>query len=129
MSTPLVRCSMLVALAACGEVHPARDPASPDAAAAPDAARPDGAAPDAAAPDAAPVRCTVPASHATIQAALDDATCPAVAVMPGAYTENLTIARDVRLAGAARDTVIINGAGRASVVAIGAGTVVLEHLT
>lgn len=47
--------------------------------------------------DAAPVTCRVPVSHPTIQAALDDASCPTVSIESGFYDENLAIARDLSL--------------------------------
>ena len=66
--------------------------------------------------DAAPVTCRVPVSHPTIQAALDDASCPAVSIESGFYDENLAIARDRSLE--AIGAVTIDGGGRDSVLVI-----------
>jgi hypothetical protein len=49
---------------------------------------------------AAMIACTVPGTHATIQAAINDVACSQIDVAPGAYTENLTIPRAVTLNGA-----------------------------
>ena len=44
--------------------------------------------------------CTVPGTHATIQAAVNDAGCSTINVAPGAYAENVTISRALTLNGA-----------------------------
>lgn len=43
--------------------------------------------------------CTVPGTHATIQAAVDDLTCDTIEVDPGTYNESVTIARALTLVG------------------------------
>jgi len=43
--------------------------------------------------------CTVPGTHATIQAAVDDLTCDTIEVDPGIYNESVTIARALTLVG------------------------------
>ena len=78
-----------------------------------DAGSPDGA--QDASPD-----CLVPISHATIQAAVDDASCPTVWVAIGTYQENVVIARDVTVEGLAHG-VIIDGGLRDSVLIITGG--------
>jgi hypothetical protein len=50
--------------------------------------------------NAAPPVCTVPGTHATIQAALADITCDTINLGPGAYAEDLIISRTLTLNGA-----------------------------
>lgn len=106
------------------------DASAPDAmpdASTPDATPPD-AAPDAAPPDAAPDAmsdCTVPGTHATIQAALD-AGCATITIEAGTYDENLTIASPVTLIGV--DSVTIDGGGTARVITATAAAT-LRNLT
>ncbi len=47
----------------------------------------------------AAVACTVPGTHATIQAAVADPTCDTIDVAPATYVENVTIARPLTLNG------------------------------
>jgi hypothetical protein len=69
-------------------------------------------------PDAAPITCRVPITHDSIQAALDDPSCPTVWIESGFYRENLVIERDVSLE-AFGGTVAIDGAGAGRVMEIG----------
>ena len=67
--------------------------------------------------DAAPASCRVPVSHPTIQAAVDDAACPVVAIEAGIYLENIFIARSLALEGVDGE-VVIDGGGRDSVLIV-----------
>jgi hypothetical protein len=48
--------------------------------------------------------CTVPGTHASIQAAVSDGACDPIDVAPGIYTENVTISRSVTINGAQAGT-------------------------
>jgi hypothetical protein len=49
---------------------------------------------------AAPATCTVPGSHATIQAAASDPTCTTINVAPGVYNENVVVTNSTTINGA-----------------------------
>jgi len=53
--------------------------------------------------------CQVPQNYRTIQAAIDDETCDAVAVAPGTYKENLKIERSLKITGVDREKITIFG--------------------
>ena len=65
----------------------------------------------AAAADCATASCLVPVTHSTIQAGIDDSSCPIVWVMPGIYGENLVIARDVEVHATDLGGVVVDGGG------------------
>lgn len=86
---------------------------------------------------AAVAGCTVPTDHATIQAAVNDAGCSVINVLPGTYNENVVIPRSLSLNGAqvgidARGRVgaesIING-GIAANITITADNVTVDGFT
>jgi hypothetical protein len=77
--------------------------------------------------------CASGCSFATVQVAIDAATAGAtIAICPGTYAENLTIAKDVRLVGAGAGTdpraTIVRGTGATSVVKTKTANVVLQNL-
>jgi cysteine-rich repeat protein len=74
-------------------------------------------------------RCLVPVTHATLQRALDDASCDPVFVAAGTYSENLTIAGNRTLRAVGAEAAIIDGQAKGSVVTIESGVVALENLT
>ena len=56
---------------------------------------------------AAPATCTVPGTHATIQSAVNDATCSVIDVATGVYAEQVTVTRsNLTISGAGYGTVI-----------------------
>lgn len=61
--------------------------------------------------------CTVPGVYASIQAAVDDLSCPTVTVAAGAFTESVQVSRDLTLQGAGSASTTIDGS-----VSISAGT-------
>ena len=73
--------------------------------------------------------CFVPATHASIQAGIDDADCAVVYVYSGAYRENLRIDRDLIIVGVGADTVVVDGGGAGSVFEISAADVTLQRFT
>lgn len=50
--------------------------------------------------------CTVPGTHATIQAAVNDLSCDPIKVKAGTFTEEITISRDVTLMGKGETSII-----------------------
>ena len=56
--------------------------------------------------------CLVPITHRSVQAGVDDDTCPTVYISPGTYVENVTASRSVRLYGSDRETTILDGGGK-----------------
>ena len=66
--------------------------------------------------------CTVPGTHPTIQAAVDDPTCDPINVAPGTYAENLDIDRSVTIAGAGSALTTIDGSMVGRVVVLDDGT-------
>jgi hypothetical protein len=72
----------------------------------------------------------VPATHDSIAAALLDDACPTVFVLPGTYTEILTVARDVVIEATGDGDVTIDAAGAGTAVTIVAGVdVTLRGIT
>ena len=92
----------------------------------PDADPPDADPPDAVPADAEP-ECLVPTTHATIQACIDDIACSTLRVLPGTYTENLTISTGKTIIGIG--TVTIDGGGADRVITASNGNTVLRNLT
>src|SRR6516225_3475296 len=83
-----------------------------------------GVQPAAAAP------CHVPSSnYPTIQAAVNDATCDAINVAAGTFTEHVTIDRDVTMRGEGEDRTIVDGSSSGTVVTITSGTVTIKGVT
>ncbi len=75
----------------------------------------------AAAPAAqAQPNCTVPGTHATIQAAVDDIACTSITLANQTYNESVNIPRTLDLIGPGAGTAVIRGLLRAA----GAGTLV-----
>jgi cysteine-rich repeat protein len=72
--------------------------------------------------------CLVPVTHPTVQAGVDDAACPTVWVLPGTYTENVTVARDLVLEREGEGVVTIDGDAAASVFTVGQHVVTLRGL-
>lgn len=84
---------------------------------------------DGCSADCTTAHCLVPVTHATLQAALDDAQCPAVHASAGTYDVNLTIARAVTLVGLGDRGAILDGGKRSSVITVsGAHAVTLKNL-
>ena len=73
------------------------------------------------------INCTVPGSHASIQAAINDNGCDTIILAAQTYTENLTINRTLTIQGAGKTSSIINGNGGRGVTVTG-GTVTLKDL-
>jgi hypothetical protein len=88
--------------------------------------------------------CTVPTDHANIQTAVNDTNCSTINVLPGTYTENVTVGRTVTINGAqagngfsgrtsggpAESTVQgANPIGANSVFIVNAATVVIDGFT
>jgi hypothetical protein len=74
--------------------------------------------------------CEVPADHATIQAAVDDAACDTINLGAGTFYESVTINRTVTILGQGVDLTIVDGNAAGSVFSIGGGAVVtLTHMT
>ena len=61
------------------------------------------------APGAAAGGCTIPGSHATIQAAIDDPSCALINVAAGTFNESLNITRSLDIVGAGTTSSIIDG--------------------
>ncbi len=72
--------------------------------------------------------CVVPATHPTIQAALDDRGCPKVWVLAGVYAENLVVERDVSIDGGELGAVTITGSYQGRVLEVLEGVVELRSL-
>ena len=75
-----------------------------------------------AAPGRASAPCTVPGTHATIQAAVLDAACDPINVAAGTYAENLDIDRSVTIEGAGSAITTIDGSQSGRVVTLDDGT-------
>ena len=83
-------------------------------------------------PGRAAAPCTVPGSHPTIQAAVDDPTCDPINVGSGTFHEDLFIDRSVRVVGAGTGTTIVDGLGGTSTIRVSDGdayTLTFEALT
>lgn len=93
---------------------------------------------------AAPATCTVPGTHGTIQAAVNDVSCSNINVAPGSYDEQVTVTRsNLTITGTGQDVTTIrpttvtantsslfSGAPIAAIVLVdGATGVTLEELT
>ncbi len=72
--------------------------------------------------------CTVPGSHASIQAAIDDVGCDKITLSAQTYTENLVINRTLTIEGAGKTSSIIDGNGGRGVTIGTAATVTLKDL-
>lgn len=69
--------------------------------------------------------CNVPGQYATIQAAVNAATCDTINVSVGTFNEEISINRSLQIRGAGRTVSIINGSGAVRPITIaGTGTVV-----
>jgi nitrous oxidase accessory protein NosD len=53
--------------------------------------------------------CTVPASHASIQSAIDDSNCSEIQMSPGQYDGSLNIARSLALIGSGSNSAVVRG--------------------
>jgi cysteine-rich repeat protein len=73
--------------------------------------------------------CFVPATHATIQAGVDDARCAVVYVYSDKYRENVRIDRDVTIRGVGANPVVVDGGHAGSVFEIRGANVTLQRLT
>jgi hypothetical protein len=71
--------------------------------------------------------CTVPGSHASIQAAINDGACDTINLSAQSYNENLNVARSLTLQGAGQLSTIINGGGASRVITI-TGSSTIVHL-
>lgn len=79
---------------------------------------------------AATTSCTVPGSHGTIQAAVNDPTCAAVNVASGTFMENVVVSRNVIVQGSGINSTIVNGNDNGTVFDIQPGlSVTLSGLT
>ncbi len=80
---------------------------------------------------ASPHPCAVPADHATLQAAFDDADCQPVKVAAGTYSGSFTIRRSVTVHGAGAGATILDGQNLKRVLTIDdpAELVILTGLT
>ncbi len=72
--------------------------------------------------------CVVPDTHATVQEALDDASCAEVYLRPGVYKGALTITRDVVLGTDCEEAVVLDGDGEGATITITAGHTTLNRL-
>jgi hypothetical protein len=72
------------------------------------------------APASAQPICTVPGTHATIQAAVDNVACTTIQLANQTYSESVNIPRTLDLVGPAAGTAVIQGLLRV----VGAGTLV-----
>lgn len=73
--------------------------------------------------------CHVPSAlYATIQSAINDATCTDIDVSAGVFTENLVINRAVTINGASGQGTILDGGGAGQVVQILSGNVLLNSM-
>jgi len=63
--------------------------------------------------------CLVPVTHPTIVDGIADATCETLYVLPGTYTGNLVVQREVSVVGVGDQPVYIEGEGDDSVIRIG----------
>lgn len=76
-------------------------------------------------PPALAATCSVPGTHATIQAAINDVNCNPINIGVGTFNQNLVINRSLTLQGAGQTATIINGGGTGRPVTInGTGVVV-----
>src|SRR5205807_5802270 len=74
--------------------------------------------------------CEVPSSdYPTIQAAVNDATCAAINVAAGTFTEHVVINRDVTIRGEDQATTIVDGSASGTVFTITSGTVRIKNVT
>lgn len=79
---------------------------------------------------AATTSCSVPGSHGTIQAAVNDPTCAVVNVASGTFTENVIVNRDVTVEGSGINSTIVDGNDNGTVFDIQPGlSVTLSGLT
>jgi len=79
-------------------------------------------------PPALAKSCTVPGTHASIQAAIDDVTCDEpITIGAGTFSENLNITRSLTLQGDGKTSTIIDGNSSDRVITID-GTGVTVHL-
>ena len=84
---------------------------------------------DGCSSDCQTATCLVPVTHADVQAGVDDDACSTVWVMPGTYTENVAIDRDVIVEGVPLDPVTIDGNAAGSTITTDNDTVILRNLT
>jgi uncharacterized protein YbdZ (MbtH family) len=80
----------------------------------------------AAAPAAPLATCNVPATHATIAAALADPACDPIIVAAGTYTENLVVNRTVSIIGAGPGATIVDGDYVDTVFRVGTADITLR---
>ncbi|MDQ4005504.1 MAG: hypothetical protein M3135_04265 [Actinomycetota bacterium] len=83
-------------------------------------------------PGRAAAPCSIPGTHATIQAALNDPSCDPIDVAAGTFNENVSISRSVRITGAGTTATVLRGLDGDATVDITDGApyaVTLEALT
>lgn len=78
-------------------------------------------------PTCSSASCLVPVTHATVADGVADGDCPTVWVMPGIYTENVVIERDMTLTATGTEPVILDGDAAGTVVTVAAGGEVTLH--
>ncbi len=83
---------------------------------------------DGCSADCAVANCLVPVTHPTVQAGIDAESCSIVRVLPGTYTETLTIARDLELSTTDAGPVVIDAGGAGRTVTVTRGSVTLGAL-
>jgi cysteine-rich repeat protein len=84
---------------------------------------------DGCSADCSTANCLVPITHTDIQDAVDDLACTTIYVLPGTYTETLTLDRSVTIEGVQSGTVTVDGNGGGSVVTTTGPSLTLRHLT
>jgi cysteine-rich repeat protein len=79
--------------------------------------------------DCSAARCLVPVTHASVQAGVDDASCPVLYVYSGRYLENVAVRRDLTITAVGAERVTVYGSRAGSVLDIRTASATLQSLT
>ncbi len=84
---------------------------------------------DGCSSDCSVARCLVPVTHASVQAGVDDASCPVLYVYSGRYVENVAVGRDLTITAVGAERATVHGGQAGTVLDIRTASATLQGLT
>lgn len=84
---------------------------------------------DGCSADCSAAHCLVPVTHASVQAGVDDASCPVLYVYSGRYRENVAVRRDLTITGVGAERVTVHGNQAGTALDVRTASATLQGLT
>ena len=84
---------------------------------------------DGCSSDCSAAHCLVPVTHASVQAGVDDASCPVLYVYSGRYLENVAVRRDLTITAVGAERATVHGSQAGTVLDIRTASATLQGLT